>query len=398
VLLMSALSTDYRQSVACISGRRVVDVLADMDVRTVLLGDPTPLDLACVADVPLDVDLGDWQAAELALGLLHGVHPLDAVFSVYDAYLPVASYLAARLGVRGLSLGAAINASDKARMRLALDGAGIAGPDFLIVAEPADIEHAARRLGFPLVVKKTAEARGRGTLLCRTLAEAEDAARHLGPGPLLVERFVDGPEFAVQSITVDGVTEIVNVLAQHVGPGPRMAEVGYDFPSGLGDVGDARLATFVVDALRALGFDNGIAHVQVRIGPDGPTLINVAARPPGGQLCALTEQVSGIDMTRAAAEVALGRALTRKPATASRALYRCVSFDSGGIVDYDRAALDTPGVWLDVEPGDRVRPAADPTGGSYGRIVVYGEHADQLQANYLEILESLRPRVHPENP
>lgn len=394
---MSVLSPDFRQSVACVSGRRVVDVLADMGVRTVLLGDPTPLDLACVADVPLDIDLGDWNATESALGLLHGVHPLDAVFSVYDAYLPIASYLAARLGVRGLALGAAINCSDKARMRLALDSAGVAGPDFILAAEPADVEYAARRLGPPVVVKKTTGARGRGTLLCRSLSEAEDASRVLGPGPLLVERFIDGPEFAVQTITVDGVTEIVNVLAQHVGPGPQMAEVGYDFPSGLGEDGDRRLGRFVADALRALGFDDGIAHVQVRIGSDGPMLINVAARPPGGQLCALTEHVSGVDMTRAAAEVALGRAITRKSGAASRALYRCVAFDRGGIVDYDRTALDTPGVTLDVDPGDRVRPATDPHGGSYGRIVVYGDDADRLHADYLDILDSLRPRVRPDN-
>jgi hypothetical protein len=114
---MSLLSVDERPSVACISGRRVVDVLVEMDIRTVLLGDPTPLELACMADVPLDIDLDDWSATETALSMLHGVRPLDAVFSVYDAYLPLASYLAARLGVRGLALPAALNCNNKARQR-----------------------------------------------------------------------------------------------------------------------------------------------------------------------------------------------------------------------------------------------------------------------------------------
>ncbi|MEV6603133.1 ATP-grasp domain-containing protein [Kutzneria sp. NPDC051319] len=394
---MSRSHEDLRQSVACVSGRRIVDVLTSMDVRTVLLGDPTPLDLACVADVPLDVDLDDWRGAEMALGLLHQVHPIDAVFSVYDAYLPIASYLAARLDVRGLALAAALNCDDKIRMRLVLAGAGVAVPEFVVASEPADVEYAARRLGLPVVVKKATGARGRGTLLCRTPDDTEDAARSLGPGPLLVERFIEGPEYAVQALITDSTTTIVNVLAQHVGPGPRMAEAGYDFPSGLGRNGEREVAEFVTNALRALGFDNGVAHVQVRLGSSGPVLVNVAARPPGGQLCAVTEQVSGIDLTRAAAEIALGRPISRLPVAAPRALYRCVSFEHSGIVDYDPDALDTPGVWLDVDPGDRVRPATDPQGGSYGRIVVYGDDRGRLESDYLAILDSLRTRVHPDN-
>lgn len=388
---------DDRQSVACISGRRVVDVLAGMDVRTVLLGDPTPLELACLADVPLDVDLDDWRATETAVRWLHEVRPLDAVFSVYDAYLPLASYLAARLGVRGLALPAALNCDSKARMRLALEGAGVPGPYYVVVADPADVEAAAKRLGFPVVVKKAVGARGRGALLCRDRNDVARAATVLGGGALLVEQYVEGPEYAVQTITVDGVTEVVNVLAQHVGPGPRLAEVGYDFPSGLGENGDRELGLFVAAALRALGFDNGIAHVQARVGPAGPMLINVAARPPGGQLCAVTERVSGVDMTRAAVEVALGRPVVRRLATASHVLYRCVAFDKAGVVDYDPAALESPGVWLDVAPGDRVHPADDPKGGSYGRIVVYGDEPARLESDYQRILESLRPRVVPEH-
>lgn len=387
---------DERPSVACISGRRVVDVLAEMDIRTVLLGDPTPLDLACMADVPLDVDLDDWRATETALSMLHTVRPLDAVFSVYDAYLPLASYLATRLGIRGLSLPAALNCNNKGRMRLVLEAAGTPGPAYLLASEAAEVESCAKRLGFPVVVKKAVGARGRGALVCRDSSEVAWAVQVLGGKALLVERYVEGPEFAIQAITVDGVTEIVNILAQHVGPGPRQVETGYDFPSGLGELRERELAHFVADALRSLGFDNGIAHVQVRIGAAGPVLINVAARPPGGQLCAVTEKVSGVDMTRAAVEVALGKAVHRKPPAASHVLYRCVAFDQRGVVDYNPEALDSPGVWLDVVPGDRVHSAEDPDGGSYGRIVVYGDEPARLETDYQRILEALRPRVEPE--
>ncbi|GAA2770688.1 ATP-grasp domain-containing protein [Streptomyces showdoensis] len=391
------MNADTRQSVACVSGRRVVDVLNRLDVRSVLLDDPTPLDLACQVDVPLDIDLDDWDAAESALRWLHATRPLDAVFSVYDAHLPLASYLAARLGTRGLDLRAALACHDKIRMRMLLAGGGVRVPDHLPAADPADAAAAARRLGLPVVVKKASGSGGRGSLLCRTAEDVLRAVAVLGPAPLLVERAVEGPEYAVQSITADGRTEVVGILAQHVGPGPRQAETGYDYPSGLSTEKEAEVAAFVTRALAVLGFDHAVSHTQVRLTADGPVLVNVAARPPGGQLCAATERLSGIDLTRAAAEIALGRPVTRGTPTATRVLYRCVTSESPGRAWYDLDGIDAPAVTLDVEPGDTVRSVDDPHGGSYGRIVVYGDDPAELESRYRAVFESLRLRVEPDN-
>ncbi|MEV8031471.1 ATP-grasp domain-containing protein [Streptomyces sp. NPDC086182] len=389
-------SSDTRQSVACISGRRVVDVLSRLDVRSVLLADPTPLDLACKVDIPLDVDLDDWPAAEAALRWLHETRPLDGVFTVYDAHLPLASYLAARLETRGLALNAAMNCHDKSRMRMALASAGIRVPDHLAVGDGHDALPAAQALGLPVVIKKRTGSAGRGSLLCRSADDVTRAVTILGPVPLIVESYIPGPEYAVQSITCGGITEVVSILAQHVGPGPRQAETGYDYPSGLDADTERRLADFTVRALAALGFDHSVAHTQIRLGDQGPVLINVAARPPGGQLCAATERISGIDLTRAAAEIALGRAVTRGPASAARVLYRCVTFDSPGRVRFASDPAHTPGLILDVEDGDSVLDVSDPDGGSYGRIVVYGDDPTVLENRYRTILESLRPRVEPD--
>jgi biotin carboxylase len=393
VLLMNA---DTRPSVACVSGRRVVDVLNDLDVRSVLLDNPTPLDLACKADVPLDIDLDDWEAAEAALRRLHADRALDAVFSVYDAHLPLASYLAARLGTRGLDLRAALTCHDKIRMRMVLAGGGVRVPDHLPATDPADAVAAAHRLGLPVVVKKATGSRGRGSMLCRSAEDVARCVRMLGPVPLLVERAVDGPEYAVQSLTSDGRTEVVGILAQHVGPGPRQAETGYDFPSGLGAGRESEVAAFVTRALAVLGFDHAVSHTQVRLTGDGPVLINVAARPPGGQLCAVTERLSGVDLTRAAAEIALGVPVTRGVPTATGVLYRCLTSDSDGTAWYDLDGADAPAVTLDVEPGASVRSAGDPHGGSYGRIVVYGDDPAELRTRYRAIYESLRLHVEPD--
>ncbi len=395
--------SDGRPSVVCVSGRRVVDVMAAMDVRTVLLGDPTPIDLACAVDVPMDLDLDDWPGTEAAVRWLHDARPLDAVLSVYDPYLPLASYLAARLDVAGLALPAALNCDNKLRMRLTLEGGGIAGPAYAVVGDPDEAEAAARRLGYPVLVKKITAAGGRGTLLCRAPGEVAGAVTALqgeaNPN-LLVEEFVDGPEYAVQTVTSAGVTEVIGILAQHSATGARPVETGYDFPSGLGDQGEEALGRFVGEALRVLGFDSGIAHTQVRFGRSGPIVINVSARPPGGLLCAVTEAVSGVDMVRAAVEVVLGRPVTRRAPVAGYARYRCVTFDVAGAVGYDAQALAeagdataSPVVSMDVEPGDEVLPVDHLDGGVYGRIVIYADSEAELAPAYQRVADALRLRV-----
>ncbi|WP_233637596.1 MULTISPECIES: acetyl-CoA carboxylase biotin carboxylase subunit family protein [unclassified Streptomyces] len=391
------MNADTRPSVACVSGRRIVDVLNDLDVRSVLLDDPTPLDLACQVDVPLDIDLEDWDAAEAALRWLHASRPFDAVLSVYDAHLPLASYLAARLGTRGLDLRAALACHDKIRMRMALAAGGVRVPDHLPAVDPADAAATAQHLGLPVVIKKATGSRGRGSMLCRSTEDVARAVETLSPAALLVERAVEGPEYAVQSITSNSRTTVVSVLAQHVGPGPRQAETGYDYPSGLDTEREAEITAFVTRALAVLGFDHAVSHTQIRLDEDGPVLINVAGRPPGGQLCAATESVSGIDLTRAAAEIALGIPVSRAVPTASRVLYRCVTSDSPGTAWYDLAGIDAPAVTLDIEPGDSVRSVDDPQGGSYGRIVVYGDDPAELESRYRAIFNSLRLHVEPDN-
>jgi hypothetical protein len=51
---------------------------------------------------------------------------------------------------------------------------------------------------------------------------------------------------------------------------------------------------------------------------------------------------------------------------------------------------------LDVDPGDSVRSVDDPEGGSYGRVVVYGDDPAELESRYRSLFESLRLRVEPD--
>jgi S-sulfo-L-cysteine synthase (3-phospho-L-serine-dependent) len=403
VLLMTAT---HRPLVASVAGRLVLDVLTEMGVDTVVLDEDIPLEVALQCAVPIETDLDDWEAVEAALRRQHDRRPVDAVLSVRDSYVPLAAYLADRLEVRGLALQAALNCHDKSRMRAALHGAGLPNPRYAVVSDPQETSGVAAAVGFPAIAKLARGAGGAGVRLCRTEEELQAAVTELSelrPGvDLVVEEYLDGPEYAVQTVTVDGRTEVLSVLAEHVGPPPRFAETGYDFPAGLAAADESALLSLVVSALDVLGMDNGIAHVQARLTADGPRIVEVNPRPPGGMLSRVSEVVSGVSLLEAAVSAALGRPVPRRRPAATQVRYRCVVFDQAGRLSYDPAALreddgtgTAPVVSLDVEPGDLVLPVDHPDGGVYGRIVAWGDTAEDVESQLRTVRAELALRIEP---
>jgi S-sulfo-L-cysteine synthase (3-phospho-L-serine-dependent) len=59
----------------------------------------------------------------------------------------------------------------------------------------------------------------------------------------------------------------------------------------------------------ALGIANGPTYTQLRISPDGPQVIEVAARLGGGHDAELVEAVLGVDLNGLALDAALGNEL-----------------------------------------------------------------------------------------
>jgi biotin carboxylase len=56
----------------------------------------------------------------------------------------------------------------------------------------------------------------------------------------------------------------------------------------------------------ALGIENGPSYTQLRIGPTGPQVIEVAARLGGGHDAELAQAVTGVDLNGLAIDAALG--------------------------------------------------------------------------------------------
>jgi biotin carboxylase len=225
-----------------------------------------------------------------------------------------------RLGLPGISYETALRATDKLRMRAALSAAGVPSPRFVearAVSGSADRGGnplaAACELGFPLVVKPADSMGARGCRSVRDAAELEravaDALPHSRTGRVIVEEYVEGPEFSIDAVVVDGEIRIRGLADRHIVFAPYFVEIGHTMPTAARpEIAREVLRVFEL-GVRALGIERGAAKGDIKYSPRLGTAVvgEIAARLSGGYMSGWTyPYASGIEVTREALEAAVG--------------------------------------------------------------------------------------------
>jgi biotin carboxylase len=229
-----------------------------------------------------------------------------------DFPVAIAARIAARLGLpHPIDPQTAVLATNKLRQRERLAEAGIAYARYEAVASLGEAAAAARRLGYPCVVKAPDRQGQKGLRRVSEpggLAEAYEAAHEAARNTLvLVEELVDGPEVTVSAFSVDGRFHPLTVTDRVVAPPPAFGvALAHVWPSGLSpeQIGAAVAAAAV--AAEALGVRDGPTYTQVLLGPDGPRIGELAARLGGGHDAELCEAALGVDLNGLALAAALG--------------------------------------------------------------------------------------------
>ncbi len=245
------------------------------------------------------------EAADAARQVVAEVraHPVDAIVATDDPTAEVAALAAAELGLPGNSPQAVRTARNKRLMREALQRAGLPRPEHQVFEETASVEDVVAQVSFPCVVKPLLCAASRGVIRADDPKEFAIAWRRLvallatpalravadpDGHRILVERYLDGPEVALEGILRGGS---LTVLALFDKPdpleGPFFEETIYVTPSRLPSPTQSRIAEAAEQAAHAIGLVEGPVHAELRLPGGGPVVLEVAARSIGG-LCART--------------------------------------------------------------------------------------------------------------
>ena len=284
----------------------------------------------------------------------------------------------------------AVLATNKLRQRERLAEADIPQPRFWVVGG----EDPLPAVSFPCVVKAPDQQGQKGLSLVgdeAELAGAVEAARDVSrSGAVLVEELVGGPEVTVVGFSAGGVFTALAVTDRVVAEPPAFGvALAHIFPSEAG----AEVAAVAERAVAALDITEGPSYTQLRVGPAGPRVVEVAARLGGGHDAELVEAATGVPLNDLAIDVALGETVA-VPTPESRAAAAVTRFlvPPEGVLQSVAVPENLEGVErvrLYREPGHRFTPfrrGADRA----GAVLALGSSRDQAVSRANAAAERIR--------
>ena len=229
-----------------------------------------------------------------------GVYPLGGVVAADDDGVILAAMAAAALGLPHNPVEAVAAARNKYRMRQILLETGISCPRFWRFPLDGDPVAMAHHVEYPCVVKPLSLSASRGVIRAddpaqfvaaferlRAILQRPEAARSArrSAQEILVERFIPGPEVALEGLLTDGNLRVL-ALFDKPDPldGPFFEETIYVTPSRLPAPVQREISACTAAVASALGLRHGPVHAELRVNAQGPWLLEIAPRSIGG-LC-----------------------------------------------------------------------------------------------------------------
>jgi biotin carboxylase len=321
----------------------------------------------------LQLNTQDLLSLTAACRRLAGKDGLVGITSSSEYFIGSAAVLAKRLKLPGPSHHVVQACRDKHRCRQVLAAAGVGQPLFRQATSVKQALAAARDLGFPVVVKAVSGSGGVGVLLCRDGQAVADYAaavlrqRHNErglpvPRRVLVESFIDGPHFSVETFN----NKIIGVTKNYLGSPPHFVEIGHDFPAAIPRATEHAIRGTVAKVLEALPLW-GPGHIQLRLSEAPPEvrIIEVNPRLAGGFIPELARLATGVDLISETIRLAAGCGPERITMERRYASIRFLLAPCTGILrrvsglNGAKRTGHVANVQLYRKPGERIEPRGD---------------------------------------
>lgn len=228
--------------------------------------------------------------------------------------MPMRSIAAATslLGLPGISMDTAIKSTDKGEMIKAFKQYKVESPWYYIIDSISMLFSLMPTLTYPCILKPTDNAGSRGVILVNSVDELIEAYRYSvdqsRSGFVILEEYLIGPEVSVEIMVVDGNPFVLQVTDKLTTGAPYFVEMGHNQPSLLPIDDVDKIKDLACRAVKSVGINCGPSHVEIKLTPNGPKMIELGARMGGD--CITTHLVplsTGIDMIKATIDIALGQ-------------------------------------------------------------------------------------------
>lgn len=265
-----------------------------------------------VADKAICADIVN---EETMLKIARDEHVDGVIHPCSEVSMAVMGRINDELGLSGISREQAICATNKHLMRKAFEKGNAPSPKSILAQ---DAEDAWRRLQSEFdtdaILKPSRNSGSRGIAkVSRNMDKGDfiraydEALSESRDHSVLIEQFIEGPEFSIEMIVWQGEIHVLTVTDKKTTGAPHFVELGHNQPSCFSDTDVETLKAAAVAGVRALGVNNCACHAEAKLMNGKAYLMEVGARLGGDFISTeLTHLSTGVDMVAAAIDVALG--------------------------------------------------------------------------------------------
>lgn len=242
--------------------------------------------------------------------------PLSGVTTMASESAVTVATIASELGLPGVNVAAAWNATHKVDRQACFARAKVASPRYSKALDFDAALKAAEEIGWPVVVKPVDSAGSRGVQKVNGPEELQSAVdelrMHSARPEFILEEFLEGTEHSIEGIVLDGVVHWTGFSDRNYDKkekyAPYFLEDGDTLPSALSAEMIQQVKERSTQAVHALGIDWGPAKGDILIDSEGPKVIEMAARLSGDYFCDVTTPLhNGINIMEVLFDMALGR-------------------------------------------------------------------------------------------
>jgi len=256
---------------------------------------------------------------------------------------------------------------------------------------------------FPVIVKPRDNSGSRGVKLCRTkeelIASMVEALDYSRLDSVLVEEFIEGPEYSIEGLHYDGKAEVIQFTEKKTTEFPYNVELGHKQPANLIEAQKNAIREIVSKIGEALRFENCPSHTELKINERGIFVIETSPRLGGDYITSTLVPLStGINVEDQLLHIALGEKVDTTNGRIDKASGVCFLQLPCGIVHSINPAINEVATWPNVKEfstslkvGAEIHPITSSLN-RYGQFIVLAESRckiDELIENYETCIKNL---------
>jgi biotin carboxylase len=279
------------------------------------------------------------------------VHNIEIIISFIDSFVTLAVKMHNRFCHNTLSEQAYNVMEDKLLTRRSLEGKPYS-PYYYILKKDDQLANLLSQFKqlYPLILKSPSSTGSKDVYLINNGNQMINRINYLqrknSNEDLLIEEYLEGPQFNVECIVHDGEIYIAAIIEQEITKQNKFIVTGYSISSDLEERVIESIVGVTKRVLTDLGLKNGNCHLELRLVDGEWKLIEINPRISGGVMNRLIEEAYGFNYAEEVLKLYRGL----RPSLIKK--YEKCIFVQYSIVDYIGKLLEVSGIKLAKEmPG-----------------------------------------------